>query len=107
MSEESVKPAEPWDVAWLPWSNWYPDPAGFLRPLLNGTRYEARVDAANRVTGAARARTWAKLEADLMLNDPPVAVYADASGLILLSRSFGCYRQVALYDVDLAAACKK
>jgi ABC-type transport system substrate-binding protein len=102
-----IKPAEPWDVAWLPWSIWYPDPAGSLRPLLNGTRYEARLDAANRVTGAARAGTWAKLEADLRLNDPPVAVYADASSLILLSRSFGCYRQVALYDLDLAAACKK
>jgi hypothetical protein len=42
-----------------------------------------------------------------MRNDPPVAVYAEASGLILLSRSFGCYRPVPGYDVDLAAACKK
>jgi ABC-type transport system substrate-binding protein len=102
-----IKEGEQWDVAWLPWSTWYADPAGSLRPLLNGTRYEARLDAANRVTGAARARTWAKLEADIMRNDPPVAVYAEASGLILLSRSFGCYRPVPGYDVDLAAACKK
>lgn len=96
---------EPWDVAWLPWSTWYVDPAGFLLPLLSGTRYEAKIDAANKVTGAARAATWAKLESDLMRNDPPVAVYADSSALILLSRGFGCYRTVLLYDLDLAAAC--
>ena len=42
-----------------------------------------------------------------MRNDPPVAVYADASSLILLSRSFGCYRPVAGYELDLAAACTK
>jgi ABC-type oligopeptide transport system substrate-binding subunit len=102
-----IKPGEPWDVAWLPWSIWYADPAGFLLPLLNGTRYEARIDAANRVIGAARARTWAKLEADIMRNDPPVAVYAEATSLILLSKSFGCYRPVPGYDLDLAAACKK
>lgn len=96
---------EPWDVAWLPWSTWYVDPAGFLLPLLNGTRYEARLDAANKVTGAARAATWAKLESDIMRNDPPVAVYADGSALILLSRNLGCYRPVPLYDIDLAAVC--
>jgi ABC-type oligopeptide transport system substrate-binding subunit len=96
---------EPWDVAWLPWTTWYADPAGFLLPLLSGTRYEKKIAAANKVTGTARAATWAKLEADLMRNDPPVAVYADSSALILLSRSFGCFRSIPLYDIDLAAAC--
>ena len=98
---------EPWDVAWLPWNTWYVDPAGFLLPLLSGTRYEEKINAANRVTGAARTATWAKLESDLMRNDPPVAVYAESSALILLSRNFGCYRTIPLYDLDLAAACKK
>ena len=100
-------PGEPWDVTWLPWQASYPDPAGFLLHLLHDTRYEARVNAANRVTGAARASAWANLEADLMRNDPPAAVYADDTSLLLLSRSFGCFRSVPVYHVDLAAACKK
>ena len=102
-----MTPGEPWDVAWLPWQAWYADPAGALLPLLNGTRYEARVNAANPVTGAARARAWADLEADLMRNDPPAAVYAGETPLLLLSRNFGCFRWIPVYDVDLAAACKK
>jgi ABC-type oligopeptide transport system substrate-binding subunit len=98
---------EPWDVTWLPWQVWYPDPSGFVLPLLRGTRYAARVDAANRLTGELRAKAWAELETDLMRNDPPAAVYADSMSLTLVSRSFGCYRWVPVYDVDLAAACKK
>jgi len=100
-------PGEPWDVAWLPHQAWYLDPAGALLPLLKDTRYEARVKAANRVTGAARAKAWADLEADLMRKDPPAAVYADDTPLLLLSRNFGCFRWIPVYDVDLAAACKK
>ena len=77
--------------------------------LLRGTKmYEARVNAANRLTGAAaRAKAWAKLEADLMRNDPPVAVYADFTPLALVSRrNFGCWSG-ADANLDLAAVCKK
>ena len=114
--EKLNTPGEPWDVAWSPLATTYPDPAGAFVPLLRGTRYEARVEAANRVTDdAARAKAWAKLEADLMLNDPPVAVYADVTHRALLSRRFGCWsgapgvhafrRQEN--DLDLGAVCKK
>jgi peptide/nickel transport system substrate-binding protein len=98
---------EPWDVAWLPWNPWYPDPAGSLVLLFRGTRFEPRVDAANLRTGAARRKAWANLEGDLMRNDPPVAAYMNPTDLILVSRSFGCYRYHPVYDIDLAAACKK
>jgi ABC-type oligopeptide transport system substrate-binding subunit len=98
---------EPWDVTWLATQAWYPDPGGLFLPLLRGTRYAARVDVANRLSGAARAKAWAELETDIMRNDPPAAVYADSMSLNLLSRSFGCFRWVPVYDVDLAAACKK
>ena len=97
---------EPWDVAWLPWGAWYADPAGSILPMLRGTRYEARINAANRATGAARVKSWADLETDLMRNDPPVAVYADVTSLILVSRSFGCLSSLQGYELDLAAACK-
>ncbi|HEU0303522.1 MAG TPA: ABC transporter substrate-binding protein [Gaiellaceae bacterium] len=109
-------PREPWDVAWFTLWAAYPDPAGLLLPLLRGTEYEAQANAANRLTGAAaRAKAWAELEADLMLNDPPVAVYADVTYRALVSRRFGCWsgapgehafrRQEN--DLDLGAVCKK
>jgi ABC-type oligopeptide transport system substrate-binding subunit len=105
--EKLVTKGEPWDVVWLPWGAFYPGPAGYLFPLLNDTRYESRIDAANRVTGEARAKSWAKLEADLMRNDPPVAVYADSMALVLTSRSFGCFPWVPGADLDLGAVCVK
>ncbi len=109
--ERLETPGEPWDVALLPLGGVaYPDPAAVLVPLLRGTRYEARIDAANRVRGAtARARAWADLEADLMRNDPPVAAYANGTGLVLVSRSFGCWipERPSRYGLDLGAVCKK
>jgi ABC-type oligopeptide transport system substrate-binding subunit len=105
--EKLVTKGEPWDVAWLPWGAFYPGPAGYFLPLLNNTRYEPRIDAANRLTGEARAKSWAKLEADLMRNDPPAAVYADSMALVLTSRSFGCFPWVPGADLDLAAVCLK
>ena len=43
------------------------------------------MNATNGVADPARAKAWADLEADLMLNDPPVAVYArlHATGVCL------------------------
>jgi ABC-type oligopeptide transport system substrate-binding subunit len=96
---------EPWDVALFPVESTYPDPAGAFISLLHGTRYEALIDAANRLTGAIRAKAWADLETDLMLNDPPVAAYADSTSLFFVSRSFGCWRLG--YGADLGAVCKK
>ena len=76
----SSTPGEPWDVAWSAQGFGFPDPAGSLFPLVGGPEYEARVIAANRMTdAAARVKAWAELEKDLMLNDPPVAVYADVT----------------------------
>jgi ABC-type transport system substrate-binding protein len=100
-------PGEPWDVGWINWSALYADPASALLPLLRGTRYEARVNKANQMTGGARAKAWANLEADLMRNDPPVAAYADQVVRVLVSQSFGCLRWLRAYDGDIAAACKK
>jgi hypothetical protein len=42
-----------------------------------------------------------------MRNDPPVAAYAHAMRVDLVSASFGCCRSHAIYELGLAAACKK
>jgi ABC-type oligopeptide transport system substrate-binding subunit len=107
LAEKLNTSGEPWDVTWLPWGSFYADPAGSILPLLRGTRYEARIDAVNRMTGQARAKAWAELETALMRDDPPVAVYADSNAVLLLSRSLGCFNPLPLYALDLGATCRK
>ena len=95
-----------WDLAWSAQITPYPDPAGALFPHVRGTRWEPRFDAVNRMTNAAaRTKAFAKLEADLMRNDPRVAVWGDFTPLAFVSRKFGCWG--ADVKLDLAAVCKK
>ena len=57
--EARSSPGEPWDLAWSPQGLVYPDPAGALFPLLRGTGYEARFNAANRMAAAPPGtRRW-------------------------------------------------
>jgi ABC-type transport system substrate-binding protein len=105
LNQKLTTPGEPWDVAWRPVGAPYPDPAGTLIPLMRDPRREARLNAANRLTGAARAKALADLEADLMSNDPPVAVYAHWTPLTFVSSRFGC--TVPWVDLDLGAVCRK
>ena len=100
------RPGEPWDLAWMQQGALYPDPAAALFPLVGGTGYEARFNAANQMAdAAARTKALAKLEADLMRNDPPLAVWADFTPLAFVSKRFGCWG--ADSKLDLAAVCKK
>jgi ABC-type oligopeptide transport system substrate-binding subunit len=105
LGQKLLKPGEPWDLAWSQQGAPYPDPAGALFPHVRDTRYEARFDAANRMADAARAKALAKLEADLMSNDPLVAVWADFTPLAFVSNRFGCWG--ADSKLDLAAVCKR
>ncbi len=99
---------EPFDVAWLNWGAFYPDPAGAFLPLLRGTRYEARINAANRVNGpppepsrgptsrpisCATTRPWRLT--------PTSAHGSSCRGASAASSS------LQGYELDLAAACKK
>ena len=100
------KSGEQWDLAWSAQITLYPDPAGALFPHVRGTRWEPRFDAVNRMTNAAaRTKALAELEADLMRNDPPVAVWGDFTPLAFVSQKFGCWG--ADVRLDLAAVCKK
>ena len=57
------------------------------------------------MTGAARAKAWADLEADLMRNDPPVAAYADSTLTVLRLAELRLLGGSGS-RLDLAAACK-
>ena len=75
---------EPFDLALGGWIADYADPASFFVPLLyrgsgaqgvnlDDPRVNARIEAANRLSGEARRKAWADLDVDLMRDNPPWA----------------------------------
>ena len=110
---------EPYDVVFQPWTVDYPDPASFFVLLqsesigglnwatLDDPTVDARIDAANRLTGAARRRAWADLDADLMRDNPPWAPFLHRNQRNFVSKSVGCFFLHPVYREDLAAICKK
>ena len=124
LSPKAGSRAEPFDLVFAGWTADYPDPATFFVPLLYGEtlkptgnqnlahfddrKVNARIDAANRLTGgAARRRAWADLESDLMRGNPPWAPLFHVSRRHFISPSYGCYFFHPVYLLDIAAACKK
>ena len=114
---------EPFDVVQGGWATDYADAEAYFEPLLNGRnlgstgntntsyfdepRINARIAAANRLTGEARRKAWANLDVDLMRNDPPWAPFVHWATRDFVSPSFGCYVFHPEYWLDIAAACKK
>ena len=115
--------AEPFDLVFAGWTGDWADPSTFFVPLLHGETLRptgnlnlahfddrtvnARIDAANRLTGAARRRAWADLESDLMRGNPPWAPLFNLNRRHFISPSYGCYFFHPIYLLDIAAACKK
>ncbi|HET9286844.1 MAG TPA: ABC transporter substrate-binding protein [Gaiella sp.] len=109
---------EPYDLALAGWFADYADPAAFFVPILNrgsgqgvnldDPRIDARIEAANRLTGEARRRAaWADLDVDLMRDNPPWAPYVHTQTRTLVSKGVGCVVVHPLYGFDIAAVCKK
>ena len=106
LRQRLIKQGEQWDLAWSPQDNSLSRPGRGPLPArprhgVRGTvqRSEPEADA------AARIKALVKLEADLMRNDPPVAVWADFTPLAFVSTRFGCWG--ADVRLDLARVCKK
>jgi hypothetical protein len=64
-------------------------------------------DAVNRLTGEARARSWAELDVDVMRDNPPWAPFMHIQSRILVSPSVGCVVLHPVIAVDITALCKK
>jgi ABC-type oligopeptide transport system substrate-binding subunit len=116
--EKVRTPGEPFDIALIGWAADYADAAGFFLPLLgrdgagfgvnlDDSRVRRRLEAASRLTGEARSRAWADLDADLMRDNPPWAPFMHLNNRTLVSKSLGCFYNHPLYRVDIVSVCKR
>ena len=123
LHEKITTRGEPFDLATSGWAADYADGESFFSPLLDGRsiqptgnpnvayfddpRTNARIDAANKLTGEARRKAWQDLDSELMRNNPPWAPLYNSNNRTFVSKSFGCFLFHPYYLVDLVAACKK
>ena len=124
LGEKVATRGEPFDLVTWGWVADYADGSSFLGTLLNGKdlgptgnlnfsyfddpETNARIEAANRLTGAAaRRKAWADLDVDLMRDNPPWAPIFYSNDRVFVSKSFGCFLYQPVYGVDIAAVCKK
>jgi serine/threonine-protein kinase len=122
-------PGAHWDLFLDNWFADYPDPSDFVNGLLDRThplpeldwggaswtryddqRYLREMRTALRLSGAARAAAYRRLETDMFRNSPPSAVYAVMLGAPqFFSPRVGCqvFRPQDNGPVDLAALCTR
>ena len=114
---------EPYDLFLQGWVADYADGGNFLATLLDGKGIRptgnlnqsyfddpdtnARIEAANRLTGEARRKAWADLDVHLMRTNPPWAPISHQNYRAFVSKSFGCFLFHPIAEIDIAAACKK
>jgi ABC-type oligopeptide transport system substrate-binding subunit len=114
---------EPWDIALFGWvTDGYPDPFDFLNLLLDGKLantigqdlsqfddpvYSRRLEAAAKLTGAARYHAYARLYADLARNAAPLVAVANVVDRDFFSARMGsgCQKRLGMGHLDLAALC--
>ena len=89
MAQKAGTRGEPFDLVRQGWVADYADGGNFLATLLDGKQISptdnlnlsyfddpdtnARIEAANRLTGEARRKAWVDLDVDLMRDNPPWA----------------------------------
>jgi Ca2+-binding RTX toxin-like protein len=109
---------EPFDLGLAGWGADYLDPFNVLDVLLNGgriqdanntnqsyfTAFDARLDAAAALTGAARSAEYADLDNDLATASP-VVTYINTNARLFFSDRIGCHAFKPLAGVPLNALC--
>jgi ABC-type oligopeptide transport system substrate-binding subunit len=115
------QPGANWDVAFFSWGADFPDPSNVLNQLLRGSHqpsppnvnlshfdnpaYNRRLDAAARLSGAARYAAYARLDADLATKAAPMIAFGVPFDRDLFSACIGCQIYQPTYGIDLAALC--
>jgi len=114
---------EPFDITSEGWIADYADPYDFIDVLLNGKNlqpahnnnvayfnspaFNKKMNAASRLSGAARYRAYGNLDIDIMKNGAPWAARNNFNSRIFVSNKVGCFTTNPIYTVDLAALCLK
>jgi peptide/nickel transport system substrate-binding protein len=115
-------PGEPYDMVLADFGWDYPDPANMLVPLLAGEnarkrsgnsnlayfderRYNRKLAAAGRLSGAARFRAFSRLDAEIMRNQAPWAPLFEGSAENFVSERVGCLKVHPVLFRDYAAMC--
>jgi ABC-type oligopeptide transport system substrate-binding subunit len=94
---------EPWDLALVLWAPDFVDPAAYINRLLDGQHaggtnlarfdeppYNAQMQRASRLRGAARAKAYAELDLRLARDAAPLAPVAVLNEVTLVSARVGC-----------------
>lgn len=121
--QKTATRGEPFDFALAGWGMDYPDPSNFINVLLDGRRiqadnnvnesyynspkFNARMDKANSLSGAARLTAYGLLDRDLMRDEAPVAAYIATNARIFTSNTVGCYGYTSIQSTLLTKICKK
>ena len=105
----------PWDIAPFFWIMDVADPSVFINDAFGppagypGNFHDPalwkRMAAADRLTGDARLRAYARLDRDLAQDAAPAAVFGSLTYNYFLSARMGCQVLHPLYGLDLAALC--
>jgi peptide/nickel transport system substrate-binding protein len=111
---------EPFDMTLEGWHMDYYDPFDFLFLLdgeglqpannvnfayFNDPGYNARIDAANLLIGAARANAFGDLDIDIARDAAPWAPYGVTNDRYYFSERIGCQAYVPPYTISLGALC--
>ena len=121
--QKTATRGEPFDLALAGWGMDYPDPSNFINVLLDGRRiqadnnvnesyynnpvYNARMDKANSLAGAARLTAYGLLDRDLIRDQAPVAAYISTNARWFTSNIVGCYGYTSIQGNLLTKICKK
>jgi peptide/nickel transport system substrate-binding protein len=119
--QQLFTPGSAYDMSLLGFGPDYWDPYAILNVLLDGRMigtpysfdigyfnsraYNARLDAASRLSGTARYRAYGKLDVDLARDAAPLVAYENESAVSFVSLRVGCI--VLNPFLDLTAVCLK
>jgi len=115
---------EPFDISNSGWGADYPDPYNFINVLLDGRKiqatnnvnesyfnspsYNAKMEAASRLSGQARLAAYGNLDLDIMKNQAPLAPYIVTNARLFVGQDLGCYTFSPVNaTTNLVAVCKK
>jgi len=121
MYEKEQTPGEPFDIGLGGWAADYLDPQdvlnyqfesrfrgpdGFNKARFSDPTWDRRLQAAARLSGQVRFRTYGKLDVELARDEAPAAAFEVSTRGQFFSARIGCeINQPAYYTVDLAALC--